>query len=71
MAVCQLLNYLKVPLYLDPYNLDEHNLERKSFFPFGTKKAFLWRKALDNVQVLSGHNLGPFFLGGPSSLESL
>lgn len=40
MAVCQLLNYLKVPLYLDPYNLDEHNLERKSFFPFGTKKGF-------------------------------
>lgn len=38
MAVCQLLNYLKVPLYLDCYNLDMHNFERKPFFPFGTKK---------------------------------
>lgn len=38
MAVCQLLNYLKVPLYLDYYNLDKHNLERKPFFPFVTKK---------------------------------
>lgn len=38
MAVCQLLNYLKVLIYLDCYNLDKHYSELKPFFPFGTEK---------------------------------
>ena len=54
MAVCQLLNYLKVPLYLDSYNLDEAQFGEKILSShLVQKKAFLWRKALDNVLVLS------------------